>query len=165
MIYCLGASDENCLLASRIYAQRFPHAERHPNCLAFERLKERFERTGNVNYERNLEREKSAASEENQMAVMQTVVENPYVSCRQIARELDGIEKSTVNKIIRKAKFHPYHVQLVQDLTDEDFVNRRNFCRWALNRIQQQHDFFEYVLFTDEATFHKNGYVNRHNFH
>ena len=47
MIYCLGASEENCLLASRVYAQRYPDAERHPNRLAFERLKERFERTGN----------------------------------------------------------------------------------------------------------------------
>jgi hypothetical protein len=31
--------------------------------------------------------------------------------------------------------------------------------------IQNDENFFNKVIFTDEATFHKNGYVNRQNFH
>lgn len=54
MVYALGSSNQNSFLASRIYAQRFPNSERYPNSYAFARLKERFERTGSVQYEKNL---------------------------------------------------------------------------------------------------------------
>lgn len=87
-----------------------------------------------------------------------------HISCRQIEQQL-GIKRSTTNKIIKQHKFHPYHILLVQELSNEDCVNRRNFCLWALEKNQQQPYFFDYVLMTDKATFHKNGFVNRHNFH
>lgn len=60
---------------------------------------------------------------------------------------------------------HPYHVQLHQELHEDDYNKRVEFCRWAQEQIQNNAYFFEYVLFGDEATFHKNGNVNRHNFH
>ncbi|KYN29105.1 hypothetical protein ALC57_01468 [Trachymyrmex cornetzi] len=39
------------------------------------------------------------------------------------------------------------------------------FCRWAQTMIQQDPEFFHYVLFSDEATFHNTGQLNRHNCH
>lgn len=46
-----------------------------------------------------------------------------------------------------------------------DLNRRLNFCQWAQNQIGENEEFFKFVLFTDESTFHRNGFVNRHNFH
>lgn len=53
----------------------------------------------------------------------------------------------------------------MQELSPNDFVKRQRFCEWSLNKLQQDPNFFHYVLFSDEATFHKNGSVNKHNLH
>lgn len=162
MIYAIGESGGNCLLASRLYAQKFP-GRRQPEDRSLQKLKDRFERTGNVAYEKT-PREKSTLNEENQMAIALAVVEDPELSVREISRALE-IKKSSVNKCIKLNKFHPYRSQLHQELVEEDFARRINFCHWAHNKLTTNEDFFKYVLFTDEATFHRSGFTNRHNFH
>lgn len=162
MIYSLGEAERNSLLASRMYAQRFPE-RRHPNAAAFANLKERFERTGCVGYEKK-ERTRSVTHEENQVLVAAAVVQDPHLSSREMSRELE-ISQTSVSRILRKNKFHPYHVQLVQELDHADFNNRLQFCEWALHKLQERNDFFDHVLFTDEATFLKNGFVTRRNCH
>lgn len=109
MVYALGEGERNPLLASRIYAQRFPLC-RHPTQKSFNKLKQRFERTGGVRYEKS-EREKPSTNEENEFLVLTSVVENPHASTREISNEV-GISQSSVSKIFRRNKFHPYHVQL-----------------------------------------------------
>lgn len=162
MVYVLGASDKNCLLATRIYMQRYPE-RRQPSKKSFERLMERFDNTGKVVYEKK-ERTKNVVNEENETVILLSVIEDPHRSTRELAREND-ISRSSVHRILRKNKFHPYHVQLVQELIDRDYENRMQFCQWAQQKIGEQRNFFDYVLFVDEASFHKNGHVNRHNFH
>ncbi|KAJ8914746.1 hypothetical protein NQ315_017457, partial [Exocentrus adspersus] len=57
------------------------------------------------------------------------------------------------------------HVQLHQELLETDFERRVNFCRWIQNVVTENRNFFKFVLFTDECTLQRNGFVNRHNFH
>lgn len=66
---------------------------------------------------------------------------------------------------MKKSRFHPYRVQLSQALEGRDFENRMRFCDWGLARIGEEQRFWNYVLLTDEAIFHNNGRVNRHNLH
>lgn len=162
MTYALGAGDRNALLASKIYAQQYPQ-RRHPHATAFERLKERFERTGHIDYEKH-ERDRPATNDENKLIVALSVVEDPHKSSRQLGKELP-FSASSVLRMLRSDHFHPYHIQLQQELDPQDYERRVIFCQWAQNMIQQQPQFFEYVMFSDEATFHRNGCVNRHNFH
>lgn len=110
------------------------------------------------------ERTKTALTQENEMTVVLKVTEDPHISTREISEQSD-ISRTVVQRILKKNKFHPYHIQLMQELLDEDFEKRVTFCEWAQQQILQDRDFFNYVLFADEATFHKNGFVNRHNFH
>lgn len=49
MVYCIGEADQNILLASRIYHQKFPEAV-VPQSAAFQKLNDRFEATGSVAY-------------------------------------------------------------------------------------------------------------------
>lgn len=162
MVYVLGESERNPLLATRIYAQKYP-VRRHPRPRDFEKVQERFERTGSVQYEKRI-RGRPATEGENEHLVLQSVVENPHTSSRCLSKELQ-IPQTSVSRITRKNKFHPYHVELVQSLNDNDFIERQNFCLWARNMEQQENGFFNNVMFTDEATFKKNGKFNTHNFH
>lgn len=162
MIYALGAADENCLLASRLYASKYPD-RRHPQVKCFTTLKDRFERTGSIHYEKK-SRAKPILNEENQLDVSLAVVENPDLSVREISRNLN-ISKTSVSKSLKNNKFHPYHMQLHQELIEADFAKRVQFCEIMQTKIAENGNFLKYIMFTDECTFHKNGYVNRHNYH
>jgi SOS response regulatory protein OraA/RecX len=162
MIYILGECHKNSLLASRVYAERFA-GRQHPDARSFNRLKQKFESTGSVCDEKKT-RSKRVASEENQILVAASVVEQPHTSTRKISRTLD-VSKTTVNKILRGLSYHPYHIQLHQQLNNNDFEKRLEFCLWANTKVATELDFFNIVLFSDEATFHNYGSVNRHNFH
>jgi len=162
MIYALGEADKNCLLASRIYQQKFPNL-RHPRVSAFEKLKNRFEATGNVTYSKPTKMP-YVNDEEVELSVLLSLEENPHLSSRKIAAELP-VTKSSVNRITLKHKFHPYHIALHQDLYGNDFVNRVDFCNTILDRVNRNPNFLSLILFSDEATFKNNGIVNRHNMH
>ncbi|KAJ8910240.1 hypothetical protein NQ315_002564 [Exocentrus adspersus] len=113
MIYVIGSCEENCFLASRVYAQRFPE-RRHPDSRSLENLRERFNRTGSVAYEKQT-RTKTVLNEENALAISLAI--NP------------------------RNKFHPYHFQLHQELIENDFERRIIFCQWAQNQIAENEDF------------------------
>jgi hypothetical protein len=40
---------------------------------------------------------------------------------------------------------------------------RIEFCTFILEKSEEVEQFFYYIIFSDEATFHLNGKVNRHN--
>ncbi|KAJ8915523.1 hypothetical protein NQ315_012404 [Exocentrus adspersus] len=162
MVYAVGESDGNCFLAARTYTQKY-HNRSHPDVRSLQNLKERFERTGSVSYEKK-SRTPTVLNEENQLAISLAVVENPQVSVRVLSNDLN-IKKSSISKCLQKNKFHPYQVQLHQELLENDFERRIHFCQWVHNVVAENEDFFKFVLFTDECTFHRNGFVNRHNFH
>lgn len=162
MVLVLGECERNSLLAARVYGQRYPN-RRHPRVESFSRVLQRFLTRGSVesgtrNYAQTVR------TDENEFRVLASVEENPHVSIRDIARETE-IGRMSVQRILKQHKYHPYHVQLHQELLPRDFAARTEFCQWAVERLAGGEDFFKYVLFTDESTFHKNGFVNRHNFH
>lgn len=96
-------------------------------------LKERFERTGSVKYEKT-ERAKTVLTENNEFAIALSVTEDPSLSVRGISENLN-IKKSSVAVSLRENKFHPYHLQLHQELTDNDFTKRITFCQWAQHNV------------------------------
>ncbi|KAK4885520.1 hypothetical protein RN001_001791 [Aquatica leii] len=88
MTYALGEAERNCLLASRIYEQKYPFA-RHPRSEAFEHLRERCEDTGNVKYKKRDVEQRTVTNDKNELTVLLSVEENPHVSVRQIAVQVD----------------------------------------------------------------------------
>jgi hypothetical protein len=57
----------------------------------------------------------------------------------------------------------PYKLQLVQALKPENLAARCEFCREILARIENDNDLPARFIFSNEAIFHINGKVNRHN--
>lgn len=74
MIYAIVNEHENCLLASKICAQKFLK-RRHSDCRSFEELQERFDQTTNANYEKKTSR-KTVLTTENRNNIAQTAVKN-----------------------------------------------------------------------------------------
>lgn len=62
----------------------------------------------------------------------------------------------------RRLLYKPYRLQLVQALKPDDKEKRLEFCGYVLQKMED-HAFLQSVIFSDEATFHLSGKVNRHN--
>lgn len=104
----------------------------------------------------------TAATPERVIQVRQEILRNPRKSVRKIAAST-GIKKSTVHMILRKKlKLHPYKMQIVQKLDENDYVLRERYARTALERFRTPRTLGN-VLFSDEAHFHIEGYVNKQN--
>ena len=99
--------------------------------------------------------------DERSVDVIAAVVVNPHDSTRRIAKE-SGISQTTVCRILKGSKYHPYHINLHQQLEGEDYQNRVVFCNWLSGKNRRFH---RSILWTDEATFKSNGDVNIHNAH
>ena len=94
--------------------------------------------------------------------VRESFVRSPKKSTNRASREL-GIPQQTVWKILRRRlEFKPYRVQLLQHLTPDDNDRRLDFCSRMLEALEDG-DVADKVIFSDEATFHLTGKVNRHN--
>lgn len=95
--------------------------------------------------------------------VRQAYERSPCKSVRKASSELD-IPKSTMHKILRKRLFlYPYKLQMVHALRQDDRRLRVAFAEEMLRRIDDDDDYLKRVCFSDEATFHTSGHVNRHN--
>ncbi|GFW89013.1 DUF4817 domain-containing protein [Trichonephila clavipes] len=102
-------------------------------------------------------------TEEAIATVERSIEEDPNESIRHRAQELD-LCPSTLWKILRKdLGLRAYKIQLVQELKPNDHQARRRFVEWAQNEIAVVPDFHKRILFSDEAHFWLNGYVNKQN--
>lgn len=68
---------------------------------------------------------------------------------------------STVWRILKKENLYPYHSQKVQNLLPGDSELRLNFCKW----LQENRHQVSSILFTDEASFTRDGVNNMRNKH
>jgi len=58
---------------------------------------------------------------------------------------------------------HPYKIQLIQELKVNDYRQRRVFADWVLEQLEVNPNFVKQIIFSDEAHFWMNGYVNKQN--
>ena len=88
---------------------------------------------------------------------------SPHTSVRRLALQLQ-IPPSTVHKILHsKLKFRAYKIQVVQHLQVADYAACMDGCNALIQNIDNDNRFLENIIFSDEATFHISGRVNRHN--
>lgn len=126
------------------------------------RTVKRFEETGAVKNRPRPGRPKSSTLNEKQLDVTLSFVENPHLSTRQSAQHHD-ISHMAVDRILKTVKFHPYKITLIHELNDEDVNRRIKFCDNMMTRIDNDPNFLNCIVFSDEATFELNGRINRHN--
>jgi len=104
-------------------------------------------------------------SDETVDAVREAFQRSPGKSTRRASNEL-RVPQSTIVKILHKPlKLYACKVQIVQSLQQDDGPRRSSFATEILRRIDEDNDYLMRVCFSDEATFHDSGVVNRPNVH
>lgn len=163
ILLSLGACRGRYRAAARYYRQNYPGRLHYPNHRRIRIIERRERRRPRI--PRNRRRIMVQNYDDPRILVVLAMVDlDPHISLRDIQRRT-GIPKSTAGRILRLHRFHPYHITLTQALMPDDPRRRLEFCNWAQARIREVPDFFRYVMFSDEATFHGDGQLNRHNSH
>jgi len=158
MILILGECRGVYVDAATLYTQRFP-GRRHPCNVTIRNLTTR---AGQMTRQRRHHEydEKNVRV----LTILASVHLDPHISSRRLEVSTE-ISKSTILRILKARKYHAYHITLTQALLPADFDRRFEFCRWALQQIDRDPNFFRFVMFSDEATFKNTSELNRHNCH
>ncbi|EFN88574.1 hypothetical protein EAI_05277, partial [Harpegnathos saltator] len=106
-------------------------------------------------------RSKSATNDKT-LNVLQSFQENPHLSVSKTAQAHD-INEGNVSNILKKHKYYPYKIVIAQELMEDNFDRRIQFCEELMNRCDDNANFLNFVIFSDETTFQINGAVNLHN--
>lgn len=123
---------------------------------------QRYRHTGSVQNRIIPGRPITVTNEENSLAVLMNVIEQPKTSAHQLALD-HGMSRFSIQKILKTHKYHPYKIILLQELLADDFDRRLQFCEEMTEAIDVNNNFLNCILFSDESTFTLNGSVNRHN--
>lgn len=161
-VICFLKIDEDLSLreiADRFH-QQFPHRPK-PTPKGISKMYQKLRSTGSVFNRPKSGRPRSATDERNEVMVLGSVVMKSQQSLREIANET-GNSVTSCWRILHRHKFHPYGMKLTQELKESDFEKRLEFCEW-MDMMIRDPNFLKNVCFSDESTFHLNGYVNRHN--
>jgi len=120
-----------------------------------ERKIRRFNEIGSVKNRSVLGRPKSATNPEKSLdtRILQSFIKNPHDSSRKALQH--DIDQKSVLKILKNNKFHPYKVHLVQELNDDNFDRRIEFCELMMERIDKDPNFLSNIVFSDEALSYK----------
>lgn len=89
-------------------------------------------------------------------------MEDSHTSIRKAA-QYHEISRGSVHNILKANKMKPYRIHLLQQLSEDDFDRRLQFCEDVMQRIDNNNQFCSNILFSDEASFELYGTVNRHN--
>ena len=127
------------------------------------RLMTKFFETGSTADVKSPGRPRSRRTEQNIALVRDSVAVSPMKSVRRRSQQL-GLTRSSLRRILRyDLHFYPYKIQLTQQLKVTDHQKRRQFVDWVLRRRQEDARFANKIIFSDEAHFHLNGFVNKQN--
>lgn len=122
----------------------------------------RYNLNGNVRNSFKSGRPKTATDETTTLNVALELEETPQTSTTSLALNND-ISRRSIGRILRKEKYYPYKVRLVQELSEDDYDRRVEFCEQLLEICNNDPNFASNIVFSDEASFCLNGTVNRHN--
>ncbi|KAJ8939687.1 hypothetical protein NQ318_011734 [Aromia moschata] len=129
------------------FATRYPQKMK-PAPNTFKHIIENFKNFGSV--KPGVHRNRPVVDNENiEIAILGYFSAYPTISTRQVALE-SGISRTTVLRILRKHRFHPYVFSIVQHLKE---------------RITRKLFFLDNIIWSDEAKFTENGVFNRRNSH
>ena len=118
-----------------------------PTRVTITRIRDKFEVNGTMQdvLKSQCRRKRSSTDNESADAVMQVFARSPKKSLRYRSREF-GIEKSSVQRIIRAQKWKPYIPRLVYALNEDDPDKRPQFCEWFLHKCGEGEDFQQSIV-------------------
>jgi hypothetical protein len=142
----------------RLFNNKYPDRSITQSCVS--KIAQKFEEYGNV---RDVQREgRPTVDFDKKLDILLEIEDNPNKSTRAISAN-HTVCHQTVFNVLQKAKYHPYKVTQVHELNEDDCDRRLEFCEVMNDKLSNQPDFLNYLIFSDEATFCLNGQVHRQN--
>ncbi|KOB73477.1 Uncharacterized protein OBRU01_10853 [Operophtera brumata] len=164
MMLCVGGASNNSLVAAReMYRVRHP-GRTVPSYGCFLAMVNRLHSTGSF-HRRTSEGRPISLNPQVERSILDHFEEDPRRSTRRAALVLDVPSHMTVWRTLNKDGQHPYHYRRTQELLRADYGPRHSFCQWYAERVSTDPAFPNKVLWSDEATFTRNGLSNLHNDH
>lgn len=155
-------NNKNKYLAEREYARKFPQ-RRVPSKNTFSNIYRKF-RNGESLKDKKREKQRPKTGEGMEMDVLLFFTEHPNKSTNAAAEEFD-VSQASIRRILKRYKYKPYSILPVQLLTENNFADRRDFCREMIERAENDNNFLKNLFWTDESSFSTAGLFNRKNAH
>lgn len=152
---------KNCLRALELYEQKFPN-RRVPHRTIFKRLHRQLR--NNESTFKTKRTKRFVCDEETETNVLAYFEINPGKSIRNLSNEIN-VSLASIQKILKKHKYHPYKYNLSQTLLPGDLQRRLEFCQLYVHYCRENPNNFKNILWSDEANFSNNGMFNRKNNH
>ena len=157
MVFVYGLCNGSAEAAVQEYKRRYP-TRRSPGARVFYSTFQHLRDSGTFP---GIRATAERLDQEQPQPILNAVQQSPGISTRTIAKRLDGVTRMSAWRTLKKRGFHPYHLHKVQNLQQGDHARRVEFCNW----LQDHPQLWQYILFTDEATFTRAGHHNSHNDH
>ena len=153
--FCYG----NARAAVEEYQRRFPY-RRIPSRSVFTRIHQTLRDTGSlpsVSVQSEKEVVRTINTREN---ILEMAQRSPRLSTRRMASRI-GVSPMQVWRTLHEEDLYPYHDQSVQHLEPSDHAQRFDLCQW----ITAHPELLSVILFTDEASYTRDGINNSRNVH
>jgi transposase len=125
-------------------------------------LVEKFKETGSVHDRHRSGRPRSAVTKESIENVTELLNNSSNLSIRQGAQALD-MSKDSYHRAVLEAGFRPFKPTILQELREDDFDRREEFCDTLLEKFTKEPSMVNKIVWSDESEFKLNGVINRHN--
>lgn len=164
ILLVLGECSGNAAAAVRRYREKYPNRN-IPNARTFVSTERRLRETGCLQ-RRNTDagRRREARNVRVEQQILDAVINDPTISTRRLGLRTN-ISHQSVLRVLHEQQLHPYHYRQVQELLPDDMPLRVDFCEVLQNKVQTAPNFLSNILFTDEATFTRQGMFNSRNMH
>lgn len=154
---------ESVIKTQRIFRRHFNIARNDtvPSRNTLLRWVHKFRTTGTVSKKKPPGPARTVRTPDNIATVRTALMRSPGRSARRHAQEL-RMKRDSVRIILKSdLKFHPYKIQVVQQLKERDYGQREDFAVRMQVLFTDNPDVM--MLMSDEAHFHLNGSVNKQN--
>lgn len=160
ILQCYIECNKNVKEAMQLYFERYPECNQ-PGRKTIKRLEYNLKNFGSFTKPRNKKYEKPLTEEDN-INVIGYVTAKPCSSTREIENSI-GVSRTRALGVLKKHKFKPYKIIKTNFLYENDAQRRLEFCQWYITRNQQEINFCQSIIWTDEAHIASDGIFNRQN--
>jgi len=147
------------MLLLREYSLRFPN-RRVPHSRVFASVYNKPRETGALPSSHISSERANEQYVDEVESILQSAERSPTTSTRRISPRID-VPHTRVWRTLRQHGLYPFHLQMVQRLGGGDEARRLDLCRWLIANRR----LIPLILFTDEASFTRDGINNTHNSH
>ncbi|KAF2360319.1 Protein of unknown function DUF4817 [Trinorchestia longiramus] len=135
---------------------------RSPDKNCIKAMVSKFKETGSTVDKRRFGKPRTVRTYVSIQAVSESVADRPTTSTRKRFTQLKMSRRYLPRILKEDLKYHPYKIQLTQELQLMDYQKRLDFAQKVL-QLADDENFITNLIMTDEAHFHLNGEVNKQN--